>query len=763
MTGYERVSYISTASNGVSAWIGSPRREGPVRSLPDASELAPVAFTGMKGSTYCVTNAKTGRVALFHGSRGLLFLALAVTLCIPLIASQACAVELAFGQAAEEAAAKLVEAFPAVKGSVTAVEKDRVLIDLGAKQVYQGMELQVYREGDEVKHPVTGEVLGRRDKRLGFLRVVDVKERFSEAAIISREEGSTIKSKDLVRIGSDRLVVGLPSIDAGGVKEANVQSATKDLAIALTKTGHFMVIEEPLLRAAMAGEHSARAESFGDPATLKLLAEKTHVQFLILGKLNPGHRGLFLNLQVISVVTGAPLTVASAEVTERGPMVVATPSPSLRSTVRPGSGPAPSAASPPSFVQAERRTAEPSRTDERSRGSRQEIAATGKSPVADGPVRDSGISSLLGPGEDMTVRSGGKTQESVTFELSDSLLALAAGDLDGDQRTELVGITSSEVIVYRWQNQRLVSIARIGSARLTRHLHLDVGDVNGRGRDQIVVTAVSGGRNELRSFVLELQKDRLVRVAEKLGYFLRVVMGPGIEAPILVGQQMGELTAFERPIVRLTWNGERYVEGQPLPLPAQVKNVYEFVPIKAVGGQISEVAVISGQRVKTYGSEGKASWEGKDDLGDVDHLAFSHIPTYRALLAKEGLQSGPITPEEHAVEEILPRRVLVEASPWGNAETELLTITNPKKLGGFRTESSYPPSQVVAFDRQDGTFARGWETIPLQGKVRDVALADLNGAGRKDLIVLSAIKEKGLVAYMQDGSRGIISVFSFVR
>ncbi|MCZ7625688.1 MAG: hypothetical protein M5R38_07425 [Candidatus Methylomirabilis sp.] len=137
------------------------------------------------------------------------------------------------------------------------------------------------------------------------------------------------------------------------------------------------------------------------------------------------------------------------------------------------------------------------------------------------------------------------------------------------------------------------------------------------------------------------------------------------------------------------------------------------------------------------------------------------------LQAKEGLQSGSgiqITPEEHAVREILPRRVLVEATPlWGNAKTELLTFTNPKKVGVFRTEMAYPPSQVVAFDRQNGTFARGWETIPLEGQVRDVALADLNGAGRKDLIVLSAVKEKGLIAYLQDGSRGIISVFSFVR
>ncbi|PWB47390.1 MAG: hypothetical protein C3F12_05320 [Candidatus Methylomirabilota bacterium] len=735
-------------------------REGALSFL-DVIESVPFAFKGMKGSAYFVMKTKTGRAAPSYGWRGPVFLSLAVACVIPLIARQACALEPAFGQAAEDAAAKLAEAFPVVQGAVTAVEKDRVLIDLGAKQVYQGMELQVYREGEEVKHPVTGEVLGRRDKKLGLLRVVEVKERFSEATIVSREEGSVIRTRDLVRVTSDRLVVGLPLIDAGGVKEANVQSATKDLAIALAKTGRFIVIEDPLLKAALAGERTPQVGSFSDPSTLKLLAEKAHAQLLILGKLNPGHRGLFLDLQVMSVVTGAPLTVASVEVTERGPIVMAAPSPVSRPALRPGTGPGPSATSRPSFI------------TEPQTGSRSEMASSRRSPAAQPPSREADSPSFLtATRSDATPAPSAEkgAQEAVTIELSDPLLALAAGDLDGDQRPEIVGITSSEVIVYRWQNQRLVSIAKAGSPRLVRHLHLDVGAINGRGPAQVVVTALSGGRNDLQSFVLELRDGRLVRIAEKLGYFLRVVTGPGIDTPILAGQRMGELTAFEGPIVRLAWDGTRYVEGQPLALPAQVKKLYEFAPLKAVGDQISEVVVVSDQRVKTYGSGDKPSWEGKDDLGDVDHLAFFHVPTYRALQmlqAKEGLQSGSgiqITPEEHAVREILPRRVLVEATPlWGNAKTELLTFTNPKKVGVFRTEMAYPPSQVVAFDRQNGTFARGWETIPLEGQVRDVALADLNGAGRKDLIVLSAVKEKGLIAYLQDGSRGIISVFSFVR
>jgi hypothetical protein len=732
----------------------------------DAIELMSIAFKGMKVFTRVVKSTITVRVAPPRNWRGLSLLFLSAVLSFLLIASQARALEPAFGQAAEEVAARLAEAFPIVQGSVTGVEKDRVLIDLGIKKIYQGMELQVYREGDEVKHPVTGEVLGRRDKKLGLLRVIEVKERFSETAIVSKEEGSVIRAKDLVRVSSDRLLVALPLIDAGGVKEANIHSVTKDLAIALAKTGHFIVIEDPLLRAAIAGGPSSQVDSFSDPSILKLLAEKAHVQLLLLGKLSQGQHGLFLNIQAISVVTGAPLTVASIEISQRGPMVIAAPSRTSGSALRPRSDPPPSTASRPSFIQAERQTPEPSKTTEQPKGSRSEIASsrTGGAPAE--PSRKPGTPSFLTVREYEPPAATEKSfQESVMLELSDPLLALAAGDLDGDRRPEIIGMTSNEVIAYRWQNQRLVPIARVSSPRLLRHLHLDVGTLSGQNNAQVVVTAISGGRNDLRSFILELQGGRFVPIADKLGYFLRIVMGPGMETPILAGQRMGDLTAFEGPIVRLTWNGERYVEGQPLALPGQIKNLYEFAPIAAAGGQISEVAVISEQRVQIYKSAGKPSWEGKDDLGEVDHLAFSHIPSHKALMEQHGLRSGTaIQPEDYATLQLLPRRVLIEVPPlWGNARAELLTITNPKKIGLFKVESAYPPSQVVAFDRHDGAFARGWETVPVEGRVRDLAVADLNGGGRKNLIVLSAVKEKGLVAHLQDGSRGIINVFSFIQ
>ena len=674
--------------------------------------------------------------------------------------------DLAFSRATEDAAARLAEAFPIVQGSIVGMEGDRFLIDLGAKQkIHQGMELQVYREGEEVKHPVSGQALGRRDKRLGLIRVVEAKEGFSEAVMVSRQEGATIAVGDLVRVSPDRLSIALPLIDAGEVKGADVYSVTKDLAISLAKTGRFIVIEDHLVRAALMGQTPPRFESFTDAAVLSALAEKARAQLLLLGRLRAADRGALLTLQVVSVTTGSPLTVASVEVTGLQPRMIASPS-------TPSLGPAASAQSSPPFVRVQ-----PPKTADQPKSVIPEVTVPQKRAAAGEAQQKAGTPSFLIKGEDASAQSGDlSAKEHLTFEVKEALLAMAAGDLDGDRRPEIVGMTASEVIVYRWRDRRLEPIARTGEgASFIRHLHLDVGDVNGTGHAQVVVTALSSVpeglmlRNALRSFVLELRGGKLVRIADGLDYFLRVLTGPGIDPPMLIAQRMGEKSGFMGPIVRLTWSGERYIEDQPLSLPGQVKSLYGFAPLEAAGNQVVEVAVISEQgRVRTYGRGGEPLWEAKDDLGEVDHLAFFQTPELQAIRFKHGIRSGiPANPEEYADRLVIPRRLLVQSSPlWGDAKAEILTLANSTKYGVQVSLGSgeLPPSgRIVAYDRRDGTFARGWETIPVEGKVRDVAVVDLNGAGRRDLIVLSAVKEKGFVASLKDQARGIINVFSFTR
>lgn len=241
----------------------------------------------------------------------------AVALFLLVATGFALAQEITVGRMADVAAKKIAGVFPLLQGLVVEVDDDRLLVDLGARRgAYEGMELEVYRAGKEVKHPVTGQFLGRRDVSLAIVRLVEVREEFSEAIAVSREKGATLSWGDSVRVSGDRITVALPLIDLGDVRGANVHSITKDLAIALAKTGRFMVVEEPLIRAFLASERIPRAEHPVDPVAMEVLAKRLRAQALILGRLSHVEKRVFLDLQVLSTRTSSTLGLASVELKE---------------------------------------------------------------------------------------------------------------------------------------------------------------------------------------------------------------------------------------------------------------------------------------------------------------------------------------------------------------------------------------------------------------------------------------------------------------
>jgi hypothetical protein len=57
--------------------------------------------------------------------------------------------------------------FPKVDGEVIEVQNGTVTLALGNKDgLVAGLELALYRQGRELKHPKTGEVLGRTEQPL---------------------------------------------------------------------------------------------------------------------------------------------------------------------------------------------------------------------------------------------------------------------------------------------------------------------------------------------------------------------------------------------------------------------------------------------------------------------------------------------------------------------------------------------------------------------------------------------------------------------
>jgi TolB-like protein len=97
-----------------------------------------------------------------------------------------------------EMSAKIIRNFP-LEGYVVDRDGKKVTLDLGSRSgVKPGMEFVVYREGEVIKHPKTGEVLDVERIHTGRVRIQSVLGKISEGEVLDEEADDAIKYGQLV-------------------------------------------------------------------------------------------------------------------------------------------------------------------------------------------------------------------------------------------------------------------------------------------------------------------------------------------------------------------------------------------------------------------------------------------------------------------------------------------------------------------------------------------------------------------------------------
>src|SRR5207247_9851936 len=92
--------------------------------------------------------------------------------------------------------------FPKVNGEVLEVQGTTLTLSLGQRDgLVAGVELTAYREGRELRHPKTGEILGRTEEVLGRVTVQRVQEAYATGAVV---EGTDIRPGDKVRASAGK-------------------------------------------------------------------------------------------------------------------------------------------------------------------------------------------------------------------------------------------------------------------------------------------------------------------------------------------------------------------------------------------------------------------------------------------------------------------------------------------------------------------------------------------------------------------------------
>jgi TolB-like protein len=98
----------------------------------------------------------------------------------------------------ENLAHKFTESLPLVSGTIIQVNTDNtILLDVGRTGgLKKGLKCVIYKEGPELRHPISGEILGRKTIILGEVLISESLEKFATAQIIRLESGQTISIGD---------------------------------------------------------------------------------------------------------------------------------------------------------------------------------------------------------------------------------------------------------------------------------------------------------------------------------------------------------------------------------------------------------------------------------------------------------------------------------------------------------------------------------------------------------------------------------------
>jgi len=82
--------------------------------------------------------------------------------------------------AVESLARKITESLPLVEGYIIRIDGEKIMLDQGrAAGLKRGMKCVVYKEGEVLKHPITGEILGKDTQELGEVLITEDFDKYS--------------------------------------------------------------------------------------------------------------------------------------------------------------------------------------------------------------------------------------------------------------------------------------------------------------------------------------------------------------------------------------------------------------------------------------------------------------------------------------------------------------------------------------------------------------------------------------------------------
>jgi hypothetical protein len=208
--------------------------------------------------------------------------------------------------------AKVQSAFPQVSGLVILARQDEIFLELASDGTLpEGTLLTIYEEGEPFKHPFTGEILGKLEKKVATVELMEIREKFSVGRLVATEANQQVAPGQKVRITSSKLKLAvLPFINKTS-EYIEVEALTQALGQALATTERFDLYDKDKLDVLLL-ENGLEAQNLDSPQEFGVILGKVPVDYLLLNSVRMINGRAVLDTKLLTPNDGAVVKTVTA-------------------------------------------------------------------------------------------------------------------------------------------------------------------------------------------------------------------------------------------------------------------------------------------------------------------------------------------------------------------------------------------------------------------------------------------------------------------
>lgn len=320
-------------------------------------------------------------------------------------------------------------------------------------------------------------------------------------------------------------------------------------------------------------------------------------------------------------------------------------------------------------------------------------------------------------------------------DLPYQISGLDVGDVDGDGKNELVVIEESRLYLYRNEKGNMVQLSQLGGDKGDTFIQVDILDIDGDGQGEIFVTNVV--KSLPSSFVLKYKDGKFTKLASELPWYFKAMQAPQL-GRVLLGQEPGLLGFFSDRVFVMGFKGGKLIPEQPVEIPAG-KNIYSL----AMGefkekGVVQFVALDEEAHLQLYKSPRSSEWRSGDQYAETIKYLEKDRGKDDSLTESVFVASGRRA--------AIPPRVVVR--PGSDGASEIIVAKNYSFGKGFlgRGGKFFTDSEIHNLAWNGLGLGERWRTKKIDAYIADMQIKDFDNDGKDDLVAGLVIESKGLLS-----------------